>query len=500
MSPETRQRSGPERSGSARRRRVESLVVVAAWALFAALYSGATLDERQVYFGGDQADLLAAADDTLHGQAPLIGARSRAGLFHPGPLFVYLLAAVRALAPSREAWTISAVTVLQAASVLFLSFLTLRLSRSLALAISLPYLFAFNFMFLLYLRTLWNVTIVIPALAAAVLLVVKMDPPRPWKLPALAALLSLIAQAHMGFVPVAAWLGAVAIARVLLPSRGIRWRDWLPAVGVLSLAWSPVVWEAVLNRGGNLMRVVARFSTGRHRHSFGEVFTSIDSVLSEVIRGEPGPRVALLVISLTLLAAASLRAGEWAGQLRVLLVAVSGSWVVFVLGVRAVPEPIQTYYLRPVWVLAIATVIGGASALLSLLPGDRLCGVAGLVIATVVVGISIRPALEARRVFAGPDWNSLPLSEARMVVTEIAARSGPREPRRADVEFRLAELGGMESSFLYLLRRLGVERGRSVGAPRFRVEKASKSASLEGGWVRVLQTERYELQIPDGPL
>lgn len=478
---------------------MEGLVVVAVWVLFAALYSGATMDERQVYFGGDQAELLAAADDTLHGHAPLVGARSRAGLFHPGPLFVYLLAGVRVLASGREAWTISTVTVLQAASVLFLSVLTLHLSRSLALAISLPYLFAFNFMFLLYLRTLWNVTIVIPALAVAVLLVVNMDPLRPWKLPALTAVLSLIAQAHMGFVPVAAWLGVVAIARVLLPSRKIRSQDWLPAAGVLTLVWSPVVWEAVLNRGGNLMRLVARFSAGRQRHSFGDVFASIDSVLSEVIRGETLPRVAILALSLALLAAASLRAGEWAGQLRVLLVAVSGTWVVFVLGVRAVPEPIQTYYLRPIWVLAIATVIGGASALFSLLPGDRLRGVAGLVIATVVVGMSIRPALDTRRTFTTPHWNSLPLSEARIVLAEIAARIGPREPRRADVEFRLAELAGMESSFLYLLRRLGIERAGSAGAPRFRVVKASKGPPLEGGWVQVLRTERYELEIPDGP-
>lgn len=485
-----------------RPRRGATLFLVAVWALFAALYAGATLDERQVYFGGDQADLLSAADETLQGHPPLVGARSREGLFHPGPLFVYLLAIVQALTSGHEAWTISTVSLLQATSVLVLSLLTLRLSRSLALTASLPYLFVFNYAFLIYLRFLWNVTIVFPALALAVWLVVSIEPPRPWKLPALAVLLSLIAQAHMGFVLVAGWLGAVAFVRVILPPRQIRWRDLLPAAGVLALVWSPVFWEAVLHGGGNLAKVAARFSAPREPHSLSEVYGAIDSLLSELIRGGPGARVALLAASLALLGVASLRRGERVRQLRSLFVAVSGSWVVFLISVRAIPEPIQTYYLRPVWVITAATVIGGASAFLSLLRGTRFRAAAGLAIAAVAVAVSARPALEMRRLFTNPGWNPFPLAEFRVVAAEIAARVGPRAPRRADVEFQLADLAGAEPSFLYLLRRQGVKRERAVGALRFRVTKASESPPKDD-WEQALRTEKYQLEaeaFPSAPL
>jgi len=469
------------------------LFLVAVWALFATLYAGAARDERYIYFGGDQADLLSAADDTLHGQVPLVGAPSREGLFHPGPLFVYLLALVQTLTSGRESWTVSAMSLLQASSVLFLSLLTLRLSRSVALAVSLPYLFVFNYAFLIYLRCLWNVAIVFPALALAVWLVTRVEPSRPWWLPTLAAVLSLIAQAHMGFVPIAGWLGVVAVVRSMLLPRRIRPRDLLPTAFVLTTVWSPVLWEAVRHRGGNLANIAVRFSTPHEPHSWSEVLQAIDSILSEMIRGGSATRLALLTASMALLAGASLRRDEGARRLRPLVVAVTGSWVVFLLSVRAIPEPIQTYYLRPIWVVTAATVIGGASGLLSLLRGNRFRTAVGLAIAAVVVAASTGPALEMRRVLAGPGWNSLPLAELRIVVAAIAARVGPSEPRLADVEFRLADLGGAEPSFLYLLRRQGVKREHAVGAHRFRVSKAS-GTPLEGGWEQLLQTEKFRLE------
>jgi len=205
-----------------------------------------------------------------------------------------------------------------------------------------------------------------------------------------------------------------------------------------------------------------------------------------------------MAASLALLGGASLRHGEWARQFRFLFVAVSGSWIVFLLSVSAIPEPIQTYYLRPIWVITAATVIGGASALLSLLRGERVRVAVGLAIAVAVVAVSARPALEMRRRFAGPGWNPFPLAEFRIVAAEIAARVGPREPRRADVEFQLADLAGAEPSFLYLLRRQGVKCERSVGAPRFRVAKASEIPP-EDGWEKVLRTEKYRLEAEASP-
>jgi hypothetical protein len=482
--------AGRPRPGSA-----AVLFLVVIWALFTARYAGVTRDERQIYFGGDQADLLRGADETLRGHPPLVGARSREGLFHPGPLFVYVVAAVQTLTSGREAMTISTLSLLQATSLLFLSLLALRLSGSVALAASLPYVVVFNYTFLIYLRFLWNVTIVAPALALAVWLIVTVEPPRPWKLPALAAVLSLVAQAHMGFVPVAVWLGFVALARSFMPPRLDRWRSLLPAAGVLALIWFPVLWVGIWHHGGNLARIAARFGGPHEPHSFREVLRAIDSLLSELIRGGPAARFGILAASIALLAIAGFRGGDWARQLRLLFAAVGGAWIIFFLSVRAIPEPIQTYYLRPIWVIAAATFIGGASALVSLLRDERTRSAVGLGIGAVIVAALVRPALEMRSVFARPDWNSIPLAEIRTVAAGIAARVGQGEPRTADVSFELGNLDGAAPSFLYLLHRQGVEYGRVAGAHRFRVAEASENPP-EGVWVQVLRTEKFRLEVP----
>ena len=312
-------------------------------------------------------------------------------------------------------------------------------------------------------------------------------------LAALAVLLSLVAQAHMGFVLVAVWLGAVALARSIRTPRGVRWRNVLPAAGVLALVWSPVLWDAARHRGGNIAKIVSRFSAPHEPHRLSEVGGAIDSLLSEVIRGGPSTHVAILAASLALLGSAALRRDERATQFRALFVAVTGSWMVFLIGVRAIPEPIQTYYLRPIWFIAGATVIGGVSALLSLLPGERFRMAVGLAIAAGVVGMSVRPAVELRRLFAGSRWNPLPLGEFRIIVEGISARTGPGEPRRADVEFQLEDLAGVEPSFLYLLHREGVNCERSPRLPRFRVAKAAERTP-EGGWEQILRTEKYCLE------
>lgn len=473
------------------------LLLVAVWAGFAALYSGATLDERGLYFGGDQAELLRKADETLAGRPPLVGAHSREGLFHPGPLFVYLLAGVKAVSGHREAVTLSVASVLCSTSVLFLSLLTLRLSRSAVLAAALPLLFVFNFTYLIYLRFLWNVTIVIPALAAAYALLAALDRPRAWVLPALAAVLALAAQAHMGFVPLVAWLGCAALGRVLLEGPRERARELALAAGVFVLAFSPVLWEAASHRGGNLAKIAARFASPSEKHSVAEVLSAVDRLAAEVLAGGPGVRLAFLAGSLLALAAASLRWSESRRELRFQLVVLAGSWLVFLASVRAIPEPIETYYLRPVWILVAATVISGASALLSFFPTARARSVASWVCAGLVLVSVFRPALETRRRFAGTAWNSWPLSELREVAQAIRTQAGPSEPPRVLLDYRPGDLGGAKPSIDYLLGRLGVERSDSADAPRLLVAVVAEDPS--DAWVEVLRTERFRLLRPRDP-
>lgn len=473
------------------------LLLVAVWIGFAALYSGATLDESRIYFGGDQAELLRKADETLRGRPPLVGAHSRGGLFHPGPLFVYVLAGVQALTGHREAVTLSVLSVLCSSSLLFLSLLTLRLSRSAVLAAVLPLLFVFNFTYLIYLRFLWNVTIVIPALAAAYALLAALDTRRAWVLPALAAVLALAAQAHMGFVPLVGWLGCAALGRVLLEKPRERARELALAAGVLVLAFAPVLWEAAVHEGGNLAKIAARFTSPSERHPLPEVFAAVDRMAAEILPGGPGVRLVLLAGSLLALAAATLRREAFRREPGFQLVVLAGSWIVFLMSVRAIPEPIETYYLRPVWILMAATVISGASALLSFFPTARARSAAGWVCAGLVLASVYQPALETKRRFAGTAWNSWPLSELREVAQAIRTQAGSSRASRVRLEYRPGDLGGGAPSVDYLLGRLGVERTDSADAPRLLVAVVAEETSA--AWIEVLRTERFRLLRPRDP-
>ena len=469
----------------------QTLGLLVVWLLFSWAHATFPFDERRVYFGGDQALLLQAADDTLRGHPPLVGAQSREGLFHPGPLFVYLLAAVQAITGRREAWSLALVSILQAGTVPLLGLLTFRLSRSFVLAISLPFLFVFNYPFLIYLRFLWNVTIVTPALALALVLALETGDRRPWALPALAATLSLVAQAHMGFLPLAVWLGVASLARVLLTERPLPVRRLAGTLAALAFVWTPVAWDAIRHHGGNLAKIVARFSTPAERHPVREVLGTVDTLVSESLAGGPVVRTTLLLLPFALLAIAGLRRDSAAAHLRWFLLLLAGSWAVFLWSVRAIPEPIETYYLRPVAVLVAATLIGGASALLALTPVRARVPVS-LFLAASVVWTSARPALDMRRVFAEAGWNGYPLGEFRELMDALASRA---EGRRVRLDFRLGDRGGAEPSFLYLLGRHGLERSWEPGLPAFRLTLLTDTPPpSEERWEEIARSAAYRLE------
>ncbi|MFI5180039.1 MAG: hypothetical protein ACHQPI_01450 [Thermoanaerobaculia bacterium] len=477
--------------------RTRTLVLLAVWLLFSWAHATSPLDERRIYFGGDQVFLLQAAEDTLRGNPPLVGALSRQGLFHPGPLFVYLLAAVHAITGRHEAWSLAIVSLLQAGTIPLLGLLTFRLSRSFVLAVSLPFLFVFNFPFLIYLRFLWNVTIVTPALALALVLALETGPRRPWALPALAATLSLIAQAHMGFLPLAVWLGAATVVRLLLTERPIPVRRLAGTVAVLALVWAPVAWDSVRHQGGNLTKIVARFSAPTERHPVREVLASMDTLASESLAGGPAVRKALLLLPFPLLAIAGLRRVPESAGLRWFSLLLAGSWATFLWSVRTIPEPIQTYYLRPVCVLVAATVIGGAAALLSLTPA-RARVPASLLIAAFVVWASVRPALKMQRVFADAGWNAYPLGDFRQLMDDLASRV---QGGRVRLEFQLADHDGAEPGFVYVLGKHGIERSWEPDLPAFRLTLlAGTSTPSSERWREVARSTLYRLeQLDPGP-
>jgi hypothetical protein len=465
--------------------------LLAIWIAFACLYAVSPLDERQVYFGGDQAQLLRSADDTLRGSPPLAGAPSRGGVSHPGPLFVFVLAALQAVTGHREAYVVAAISFLQAGTVALLGALAYRLTRSLLLAALLPFLFVLEYHFILYMRWLWNVSIVTPALALALWIAVSARTRPKWRLALLAATLSLIAQAHMGFLPVAVWLGAATLGLGVSSRDGWSRRHVIAAGLTLLLCWVPVMWDAVLQHGGNAAKLFARFTTRHEPHPAAEVLTVLDSVVQETLPWRPGVRHLILAGSFCLIAAAATGRRERAASFRWLLVLLGGTWLTIFWSVRAIPEPIQRYYLRPLCVLIAATVIGAVAALDSFVKEGVPRRLVRGTIACAVVALSAGPAIEMRRRFADPRWNTLPLSEIRSVVDTIASRSDPKaSPAR--IEFRLGDLEGVEPSFVYLLERRGIHVSGSPTAPRFRISATSSASSAPV----LLTTERYRVEEP----
>jgi hypothetical protein len=299
----------------------------------------------------------------------------------------------------------------------------------------------------------------------------------------------------MGFVPLATWLGLAVGVRALFSKPAVSFRTIAAAGAVLVLVWSPVAWDALAHNGGNPAKLVRRFGVPYQRHPLSEVIGTIDTLAAESLGAEPWVRRTLLGASLGLLILAALRRGPRTGSFRWILLLLAGSWATFVWSVCAIPEPIQTYYLRPVCVLIAVTLIGGSAALVSLPRRILLRRALAVLIAVLVLGVSAGPALEMRRRFSDIHWNSYPLAEMRVVVQVIVSRSGPAVSRPVRVDLRIGDLAGAEGSFEYLLHREGIERANSPGPPAFRLTLASTvPPPAEETWVEVTKTEKYRLE------
>jgi hypothetical protein len=59
----------------------------------------------------------------------------------------------------------------------------------------------------------------------------------------------------------------------------------------------------------------------------------------------------------------------------------------------------------------------------------------------------------------------------------------------------MGDLGGAEASFLYLLRREGVEHQDAQGTVAFRLTLVSTAPpTADGTWIEVTRTEKYRLE------
>lgn len=450
-----------------------------AWLAYAVAFGPRWGQASDVWFGGDQALILGAAGDTLQGHGPFVGAYSRDGLYHPGPLYTYAVALIYALTGRSIEGTTAVLALAQSSTLLALALLTYHITGRWLLAGALPALCAFSFPFILYNRLIWNLSIVPGSLAWALLLAVSNGRPQ-LTLPLLALTTSSLAQAHMGYAPIAVLLLGAGLAGVVLTHRNRAWRPVLACGAVLGLCWSPVVLDAWQHQGGNIGRLWAHFSTERPGHDWREVSGALSRVWREGLPAGLTPMPFLLVCAGLV---ASRLAWDRARRpgLGSVGVVITLTWLTLVLSVMRVPGAIDEYYLRAMVVLVVPVAALGIATGLAWLPQRGGAVAAGLV-ALVVLAIVWQPARAEYVRFRSSDWNAYRLDhmDAVAALMKNAADAcceaspvpaGSQEPCGVAIDFAPPDLAGAAPSLRLLMARRHVPVVRANDRCAYRVRR-----------------------------
>lgn len=249
------------------------------WILAAAMLPFLVTAITQVVHGRDlmPAGDLAATEllvrDVGHHEV-LVGLFSRSDWSHPGPLWFYICAPVYWLFGREVVGLAVAAVLVNAASVLGIGILARRRGGT-------PLLVASLLGSLLLVRTLgggfvasyWNLHITTLPFALLMFLTWSILCRDRWAIPLAAFVASLLAQTHIGFVPVAFSLVGAALAGLAVQA----WRDRsrqdgpgardlvrpaLAAVAVLGVVWLPPLIDALTADPSNAARILRYFRGG----------------------------------------------------------------------------------------------------------------------------------------------------------------------------------------------------------------------------------------------
>ena len=242
----------------------------------------------QITVEHDMAILELFTRNVFHG-GQLLGAYSRFGFHHPGPLLFYLFAPAYELGgQSFSALLATAVTV-NAACVGTISTLVWRTGeRPLAL-----WLTVCLSLYLLYLEpdvlcSAWNPHLAILPYALTVVAFGCWLAGQRWALPIGAVAGSIAVQAHVSFVVPMAFVLVGAMVIVLgrasmkrPPMGGVSWTGLRAPVaaasGLAGMLWLPVVLEQLLHSPGNLTRLLEFAASAPSDHTFGEALAAVTS-------------------------------------------------------------------------------------------------------------------------------------------------------------------------------------------------------------------------------
>ena len=249
-------------------RRRRRWAVTAALLLLAALPAlaglvGLWLDRDAPYLPiGDHA-IFAMAVDAVGQQETLLGAYSRFGWFHPGPMATYLLAGFSFLLGGALQALSAGALVINGLSAVTAVWVVRRRAGIV------PALWALSALTLVvhsmgddFIRDSWNAYLPVLPLLAGVLLCWTAVRGDAWALPLAVVPLSIAVQSHVGALPAVAAVTAVLVGGLLvravrhLRSRTARPLRWLvaavAALAVAALAWLPTMIEQATRTPGNV--------------------------------------------------------------------------------------------------------------------------------------------------------------------------------------------------------------------------------------------------------
>jgi hypothetical protein len=204
---------------------------------------------------------------TVH--TPLVGAYSRYGWNHPGPLMFYLLGPLSALAGGAAWATLVGAALLQGLAVVLAAWLAWRrgglpLTMGVLAAIMLAYLATGPWIML----EAWNPHVAFPFLALFILQIWSIGEGDRWEILGAALVGSFLVQTHIGYAPLVvagAVVAAFTWAKNLRDGTVRRGAYRLPlaaAVGATVVLWIPPMVEQLTSPRGNFSRIGSYFVGG----------------------------------------------------------------------------------------------------------------------------------------------------------------------------------------------------------------------------------------------
>ncbi|HEY8524528.1 MAG TPA: hypothetical protein VIL48_06175 [Acidimicrobiales bacterium] len=408
---------------------------VAAWAPALAALPAAVAAVAVLVQGwtpaGDQAFEVLRVADVGTGRTPLVGAYSRWGWNHPGPLLFWLAApGYRLAGPPGVAATVALLTAAGAAGAVVAA---RRLGGALLAGLTAVAALVLGLSLGDRLVDPWNPYVGALPLLAYVLCAWRAAEGDRVALAAAVVAGSYAGQAHVGYLPVvaatAALAGGVAVVRWRRGALGPpRLRAALGVAGLGGALWSGPLVEQFVERGGNLLSLWDWSTEAEEPAAGWSVAVDVASRLFGVpapwmgapaahrsgmaLPASPGPMIAL-VAAVTALAVVSWRRGDRRAAglagLALALVAVS------VAAVARVTGTVAPYLLMWSWPVAALVWVAGAWAAVRLVAGapgvaaaaerlDRPTAAAGLALVAAaalavmgaVAGAAVTPAESAR--------------------------------------------------------------------------------------------------------